>query len=164
MPPMGDKPQGVPNPMTTPTKPTQPAPKPAAYIPDYSERNDANDAIDDSLDEINRAVTEAEKTVKALTDKAARTADAGDELELNEAARSLKSAMAELSSLKGRVVNYGAAIESTPLPRNKAEQSSYDLTMRRYASSAKSVARRARRMVDFEKNRMAARGITPDGD
>ena len=164
MPPMGDKPQGVPNPMTTPTKPTQPAPKPAAYIPDYSERNDANDAVDDSLDEINRAVAEAEKIVKALTDKAARTEDADDELELNEEARSLKSAMAELSSLKGRVVNYGAAIESTLPPRNKAEQSSYDLTMRRYASSAKSVARRARRMVDFEKSRMAARGITPDGD
>lgn len=164
VPPMGDKPQGVPNPMTTPTKPTSPAPSPAAYIPDYSERNDANDAVDDSLDEINRAVAEAEKIVKALTDKAARTEDAGDELELNEEARSLKSAMAELSSLKGRVVNYGAAIESTLPPRNKAEQSSYDLTMRRYASSAKSVARRARRMVDFEKSRMAARGITPDGN
>ena len=164
MPPMGDKPQGVPNPMTTPTKPTQPAPKPAAYIPDYSERNDANDAIDDALAEINRVIADAEKTAKALTDKAARTEDAGDELELNETARSLKSAMTELTSLKGRVVNYGSAIESTPLPRNKTEQSSYDLTMRRYASSAKSVARRARRMVDFEKSRMAARGITPDGD
>ena len=164
MPPMGDKPQGVPNPMTTPTKPTQPAPPPAAYIPDYSERDDANDAIDDALAEINRVIADAEKTAKALTDKAARTADAGDELELNETARSLKSAMTELTSLKGRVVNYGSAIESTPLPRNKTEQSSYDLTMRRYASSAKSVARRARRMVDFEKSRMAARGITPDGD
>lgn len=164
MPPMGDKPQGVPNPMTAPTKPTQPAPPPAAYIPDYSERNDANDAIDEALAEINRVIADAEKTAKALTDKAARTADAGDELELNETARSLKSAMTELTSLKGRVVNYGAAIESTPPPRNKTEQSSYDLTMRRYASSAKSVARRARRMVDFEKSRMAARGITPDGD
>ena len=164
VPPMGDKPQGVPNPIMAQPKPTQPAPPPAAYIPDYSERNDANDAIDEALAEINRVIADAEKIVKALTDKAARTEDAGDELELNEAARSLKSAMTELASLKGRVVNYGSAIESTPPPRNKAEQSSYDLTMRRYASSAKSVARRARRMVDFEKSRMAARGITPDGD
>lgn len=143
MPPMGDKPQGVPNPMTMPTKPTQPAPRPAAYIPDYSARNAANDAIDDALESITRLMGNAEKSIRDAERRLGSVDDAGDELELNEAIRTMKSAQTELSSLKGRVVNYGSAIETTPAPRGTAEQVPYDLAMQRYAASARSVAKMA---------------------
>ena len=154
MPPMGDKPQGVPNPMTTPTKPTQPAPKPAAYIPDYSARNDANDAIDDALESITRLMNGAEKAIRDAENKLGSVDNAGDELELNEAIRTMKSAQTELSSLKGRVVNYGSAIDTTPAPRSRAEQIPYDLAMQRYAASAKAVAKSAERKYGSAKRRM----------
>jgi len=154
MPPMGDKPQGVPNPMTTPTKPTQPAPQPAAYIPDYSARNAANDAIDDSLEAITRLMGNAEKSIRDAEKRLGSVDDAGDELELNEAIVSMKSAFAELSSLKGRVVNYGSAIDTAPAPRSKAEQVPYDLAMQRYAASAKAVAKSAERKYGSAKRRM----------
>jgi hypothetical protein len=154
MPPMGDKPQGVPNPMTTPTKPTQPAPKPAAYIPDYSERDDANDAIDDALESITRLMNGADKAIRDAENKLGSVDNAGDELELNEAIRTMKSAQTELSSLKGRVVNYGSAIDTAPAPRNRNEQVPYDLAMQRYAASAKAVAKSAERKYGSAKRRM----------
>lgn len=154
MPPMGDKPQGVPNPMTTPTKPTQPAPKPAAYIPDYSERNDANDAIDEALESITRLMNCADKVIRDAENKLGSVDDAGDELELNEAIRTMKSAQTELSSLRGRVVNYGSAIDTAPAPRSKAEQVPYDLAMQRYAASAKAVAKSAERKYQSAKRKM----------
>lgn len=154
MPPIGDKPQGVPNPMTAPTKPTQPAPKPAAYIPDYSERDDANDAIDDALESITRLMNGADKAIRDAENKLGSVDNAGDELELNEAIRTMKSAQTKLSSLKGRVVNYGSAIDTAPAPRSKAEQVPYDLAMQRYAASAKAVAKSAERKYGSAKRRM----------
>lgn len=154
MPPMGDKPQGVPNPMTMPTKPTQPAPRPAAYIPDYSARNDANDAIDDALESITRLMNGADKAIRDAENKLGSVDDAGNELELNEAIRTMKSAQTELSSLKGRVVNYGSAIDTAPAPRSKAEQVPYDLAMQRYAASAKAVAKSSERKYGSAKRRM----------
>lgn len=154
MPPIGDKPQGVPNPMTTPTKPTQPATPPAAYIPDYSARNDANDAIDDALESITRLMNGADKAIRDAENKLGSVDNAGDELELNEAIRTMKSAQTELSSLKGRVVNYGSAIDTAPAPRSKAEQVPYDLAMQRYAASAKAVAKSAERKYQSAKRKM----------
>ena len=154
MPPIGDKPQGVPNPMTAPTKPTQPAPPPAAYIPDYSERNDANDAIDEALESITRLMNGADKAIRDAEKRLGSVDNAGDELELNEAIRTMKSAQTELSSLKWRVVNYGSAIDTTPAPRSRAEQIPYDLAMQRYAASAKAVAKSSERKYSSAKRRM----------
>ena len=143
VPPMDDKPQGVPNPIMTPAKPSLPAPAPTAYKPDYSARNDANDAVDEALDAIARLSNAAAKSVKDAQVALGEAENPGEELELNEAIRTMKDAETELSSLRGRVIGYGSAIETTPAPRGTAEQVPYDLAMQRYAASARSVAKMA---------------------
>lgn len=154
VPPMGDKPQGVANPITTPAKPSLPAPAPTAYRPDYSARNDANDAVDEALDAIARLSDAAAKSVKDAQVALGEAEDPGEELELNEAIRTMKDAQVDISSYRGRVVGYGSAIETTPAPRSRAEQIPYDLAMQRYAASAKAVAKSAERKYQSAKQKM----------
>jgi hypothetical protein len=128
------RPQGASNPIMTPPKPTMPTQDIPVYRPDYSERDAANDAIDDALDAIG-----------ALYDTASM--EAKDLAPMSNERLALEAKMIELSSLRGRVTNYGAAVESTPRPRSAREQASYDETMRRYASAAERTARKAERIA-----------------
>ena len=128
------RPQGASNPIMTPPKPTMPTQDIPVYRPDYSERDAANDAIDDALDAIG-----------ALYDTA--STEARDLAPMSNERLALEAKMTELSSLRGRVTNYGAAMESTPRPRSAREQASYDETMRRYASAAERTAKQAERVA-----------------
>lgn len=124
------KPQGASNPIMTPPKPTPLPSMPSAYTPDFTERDEANDAIDEAFDAISACYDEVAAAAAKLPASSARRL-------------SLEAKLIELSSLKGRVVNYGSAIETTPKPRDAREQKVYDGTMSRYAASAGLTAKRA---------------------
>ena len=124
------KPQGASNPIMTPPKPTPLPSVASAYTPDYSERDEANDAIDEALEAITADYNEVSAAAAKLRASSARRL-------------SLEAKMIELSSLRGRVTNYGSAVESTPKPRDARGQTVYDGTMRRYAAAARATAKQA---------------------
>lgn len=132
-PDMGDKPKGVENPLSAPVPPPKvPAPAKVGYAADFTRRDEANNVIDDALDEVGRYLKDAEKW---------RDEEAG-----TEDGMMLAEAAIELRSLKGRIGNYGGSIGTTPIPRNRYEQASYDLAMDRLARAAKATAKAAKKV------------------
>lgn len=105
----------------------------AAFEPDWTMRDEANDAVDDALDEVRRYI-------KAIGDAAKAVDKAGGGG--RRYAQRIAAIMAEAKSLEGRIVNYGGALEEVPAPTDEASQGSFDSTMRRYASSAADAARK----------------------
>ena len=122
----------VENPLTAPAKPpSKPLPAKAGYSPDYRTRNAANDTIDRVMAEIDGYLEKVEKW---------RDEEAGTEDEIM-----LVETTKELRALKGRVGNYGNSIGSTPAPRDRYEQTTYDLAIDRLARAATSTLKAARR-------------------
>lgn len=157
LPPLGDKPQGVANPLTVKLEeiakevppPGAVSPTAGAYRPNYSVRDEANNAVDDALDKIKGAEATLAKWLEELGEFAQGAA-------IGKYSEYMENAATELRSLEGRVVNYGGAISTEPPPRNISEQTAYDSSMRRYAMAAEATARQAQRMLDAAKLRRLA--------
>lgn len=145
---------GVDNPLTTPPAGQQSVQQPTAqqvfaYTPRYANRDKANSIIDESIDAIKSDIdTVAEWKEEIGKRMSVQDTNSPAGLSLARYSTYMDKTIADLRSLEGRVVNYGASVETVPEPRSGAEQEIYDADMDRLASSARTVARKARSLRD----------------
>lgn len=121
---------------------------------DFRSRIKADDAIDGAVREAAKIRDTAQKCVSEMADLRTECGKLAGDRPLGERRRLLTSitdrrsavgkAAQEIDGLWGRVINYGGAVGSTPVPRDEASQRAFDETMARYAAAAARTVRKAR--------------------
>lgn len=134
-----------------PSMPSAPAPEGAPFRADFSSRNAADDAVDDALAAARTALASAKAAanelaaMRAEAGKLAGDAPKGERRRCRDEITRYRSRaadeIADMAQMQGRIVNYGGAVGSTPVPRGADEQSAFDETMRRYGGAAERTAR-----------------------
>lgn len=119
------------------------------YTPVWTERDKANDAIDDASEASRRAERAILRMLSETEQMAQEVDDVAVEQELRAAAAYFKRTASEVSSLRGRIGNYGRGVETQPAPRSAGEQASFDMAMSRYAAGA---VRTHRRVSELERS------------
>jgi hypothetical protein len=124
---------------------------------DLKSRLEANDVIDECLDEINamrRAISAITDEMAKLREEAGKIAGPkpiGERRKLQDLITTKRSAVRdasiEVDALWGRVVGYGQSVEATPIPTNESAQKSFNDAMARYSKAAEKTVREVKKQV-----------------
>lgn len=121
---------------------------------DLSARLETDDVIDDALGEINKLRVAAGKISTEMAElreeagKIAGPKPIGEKRKLQdlitEKRSAVRDASVELDALWGRVVGYGSAVGSTPIPTDESAQRRFNEAMARYSRAAEKTVRESR--------------------
>jgi hypothetical protein len=124
------------------------------FKPDLSARLETDDVIDEALGEINKLRVEAGKISTEMAElreeagKIAGPKPIGEKRKLQdlitEKRSAVRDASVELDALWGRVVGYGSAVGSTPVPTDESAQRRFNEAMARYSKAAEKTVRESR--------------------
>lgn len=123
----------------------------AAFRANFRSRIEADDAIDSALDAAKAAV----RGVDAIVDEMAALREEAGKLsgdaprgemrkgrdDITRYRKAVGDARADIVALHGRIVNYGGAVGSTPVPKDAREQDGFDAAMQRYGLAARRTQR-----------------------
>lgn len=127
------------------------------FKPNLKSRLEANDVIDECLDEINamrRAISAITDEMAKLREEAGKIAGPkpiGERRKLQDLITTKRSAVRdasiEVDALWGRVVGYGQSVETMPIPTNESAQKSFNEAMARYSKAAEKTVREVKKQV-----------------
>lgn len=135
-------------------QPIKTAPISGLFKADFKARLKADDVIDQALADINKLRVEAGKISTEMAElreeagKIAGPKPIGERCKLQDLITTKRSAVrdasVELDALWGRVVGYGKAVGTTPVPTDEGSQKRFNEAMARYSKAAEKTVRLAK--------------------